>query len=91
MFLTCVNYLAKCLAVRSQGVIRNVDNSTIADAEKLSSPSVISRQTSLRNQHHLVLAVDPASDEWRTSHAAPGERYEDRVPYLAIRGLREGI
>jgi hypothetical protein len=25
------------------------------------------------------------------SGASPGERYEDRVPYLAIRGLREGI
>jgi hypothetical protein len=39
----------------------------------------------LRNQHHLVLAVNPASDKCRTSHASPGERYEDRVPYLAIR------
>jgi hypothetical protein len=58
---------------------------------KSSSPSVISRQTSLRNQHHLVLAVNPASDEWRASHASPSERYLDRVPYLAIRGLREGI
>jgi hypothetical protein len=66
------------------GVIRNVDNSTIADADELSSLRVISRQTSLRNQHRLVLAVDPASDEWRTSHASPGERYEDRVRYLAF-------
>jgi hypothetical protein len=44
------------------GVIRNVDHSTIADADE------------------IVIA-----DEWRTSHASPGERHEDRVPYLAIR------
>ncbi|MGA7135886.1 MAG: hypothetical protein WBZ15_26755, partial [Mycobacterium sp.] len=65
IFHRCLNYLAKP-RWRSglfliTGVIRNADNSTIADADE------------------IVIA-----DEWRTSHASPGERYEDRVPYLAI-------
>jgi hypothetical protein len=66
ILLKCLNYLAKPRwhsgLFLITGVIRNVDHSTIADADE------------------IVIA-----DERRTSHASPGERYEDRVPYLAIR------
>jgi hypothetical protein len=42
------------------------------------------RAEGMGNGNSLVLAVDPAPDEWRTSHASPSERYEDRVRYLAF-------